>query len=186
MQEDLAAPEARRLSELRNFKILDTPAEQAYEDVVLLASHICGVPIALISLVDEDRQWFKAKVGIDAMQTPRGQAFCAHAILQPEEILEVQDATQDARFVNNPLVTGDPNIRFYAGAPLVTASGAALGTLCVIDSVPRALTTAQAGALKALSRQVMELLSLRHELAAEKLQNKALTLRLQALEKNGR
>ena len=160
---DSAAPvtETLRLLELHGLGILDTPAEQAYDDVVSLAALICDAPIALISLVDEDRQWFKARVGLNEMETPRGAAFCAHAITDPDHVMEVPDALQDPRFVNNPLVTGDPEIRFYAGAPLVTPSGSALGTVCVIDRVPRKLTEVQSNALKALSRQVVQLLALR-------------------------
>lgn len=160
--------EERRLTALRNFQILDTPEEEAYDDIVNLASHICQVPIALISLVDDQRQWFKAKVGLDARETPRDQAFCAHAIQQPSKMMEVEDASLDPRFANNPLVTGAPDIRFYAGVPLVTKTGEALGTVCVIDRVPRTLTMAQAGALQALSRHVMALLGMRKEIATLK------------------
>ncbi len=152
--------EAKRLLELHSLGILDTPPEQAYDDIVRLAAFICDTPIALITLIDEDRQWFKAKHGINPMETPRGIAFCAHAIAEPDHVMEVPNALEDARFVNNPLVTGDPSIRFYAGAPLVTATGAALGTVCVIDQVPRKLSEAQNQALQALSRQVVQLLAL--------------------------
>lgn len=162
MENEAESKQSLRLQALRSYAVLDTPAEQAYDDIVVLASLICGTPIALISLVDEDRQWFKARVGVDAMETPRGQAFCAHAIVNPEQVMEVQDASKDARFAANPLVTGEPGIRFYAGAPLVTPSGSALGTVCVIDCVPRVLTPVMEGALKALSRQVTALLALRH------------------------
>jgi len=154
-----------RLQSLESFRILDSLPEQSYDDIVTLASHICGVPIALISLIDSERQWFKAKVGVEVQQTPREQAFCAHAILNPADIMEVPDATLDPRFANNPLVTGEPGIRFYAGAPLVTPSGSALGTLCIIDRVPRRLTPPMAKALKALARQVVRLLELRRALA---------------------
>ncbi len=153
--------EAQRLLELHSLGILDTPAEQAYDDVVSLAAFICGTPIAMVSLIDEDRQWLKARVGVNLMETPRGIAFCSHAITDPEHVMEIPDTSQDARFANNPLVTGDPGVRFYAGAPLVTPSGAALGTVCVIDRVPRRLTPAQSQALQALSRQVVQLLALR-------------------------
>ncbi|MDT7515863.1 GGDEF domain-containing protein [Rhodoferax mekongensis] len=178
--------EKLRIEDLRSFNILDTPAEQAYDDVVSLASYICDTPIALISLVDEDRQWFKARQGLSAMETPRGQAFCAHAIVEPDKVLEVPDALLDARFLDNPLVTGDPGIRFYAGAPLLTPSGAALGTVCVIDRVPRKLTERQSLALQALSRQVVQLLALRRANAELELVAKAQTLRQQQLENHQR
>ena len=161
----LPADEETRLQALDSFRILDSLPEQSYDDIVTLAAHICGVPVALISLIDSERQWFKAKVGLEVPQTPRELAFCAHAILNPAAIMEVPDATQDPRFAHNPLVTGEPGIRFYAGAPLVTPSGSALGTLCIIDKVPRRLTPAMATALQALARQVVRLLELRRALA---------------------
>ncbi len=153
--------EAERLAELRAYGVLDTLPEQAYDDITYLASQLCDAPIALVSLVDEDRQWFKSRVGIDAAETERDVAFCAHAINDPGELLVVPDAAADDRFAANPLVTDDPSIRFYAGAPLVTGSGNALGTLCVIDTRPRELDEQQAEALRALSRQVMAQLELR-------------------------
>jgi len=161
----LPVDEVTRLQALESFRILDSLPEQSYDDIVTLAAHICDVPVALISLIDSERQWFKAKVGVEVQQTPREQAFCAHAILNPADIMEVPDATLDPRFANNPLVTGEPGIRFYAGAPLVTLSGSALGTLCIIDRVPRRLTPPMAKALKALARQVVRLLELRRALA---------------------
>ncbi len=153
--------EAARLDELRELDILDTLPEATYDSITFLASQICGVPIALVSIVDEDRQWFKSRVGLDVGETHRDLAFCAHAINEPDEIMIVKDASTDERFMANPLVTGDPNIRFYAGAPLVTANGSALGTLCVIDRRPRVLTEDQLASLQALSVQVMALLELR-------------------------
>lgn len=153
--------EAARLAALRAQQVLDSLPEQMFDDIVRVASNVCGTPIALISLVDEDRQWFKAKVGLQASETPRDQAFCAHAILQPDQPFVVPDATQDPRFAQNPLVTGGPDIRMYAGAPIVSHSGHALGTVCVIDQTPRELTADQIDSLQALSRQVSHLLELR-------------------------
>ena len=156
----MSAGEADRLAALRRYKILDTEPERRFDDLALLASQICGTPMALISLVDRDRQWFKARVGVDVPQTPRDIAFCAHAIRQPD-LFVVPDALQDARFRDNPLVLTDPHIRFYAGAPLITADGHALGTICVLDRKPRVLTQAQEAALEALKRQVVSQLELR-------------------------
>ena len=156
----MSAREADRLAALRRYKILDTEPEQRFDDLALLASQICGTPMALISLVDRDRQWFKARVGVDVPQTPRDIAFCAHAIEQPD-LFVVPDALKDARFRDNPLVRAEPRIRFYAGAPLVTTGGNALGTICVLDREPRVLTQAQQDALEALKRQVVAQLDLR-------------------------
>jgi GAF domain-containing protein len=155
--------EAERLKALHQYRILDTKPEQAFDDLTLIASQICGVPIALISLVDEDRQWFKSRVGVEIGETSRSVSFCAHAI-QQQGIFTVADALNDARFRDNPLVKGDPHIRFYAGAPITTQDGYALGTLCVIDYVPRKLTDDQNNALQALQRQVTAQLELRRNL----------------------
>lgn len=152
--------EVERLAALRRYSILDTLPERDFNDLTSLAARICGTPMALVTLVDADRQWFKAKVGTEATETSRDVAFCAHTILQ-SDLLIVQDATLDLRFASNPLVVGPPHIRFYAGAPLITPDGHALGTLCVVDTVPHELTIDQANALRALSRQVMAQLELR-------------------------
>ncbi|RYF78939.1 MAG: sensor domain-containing diguanylate cyclase [Comamonadaceae bacterium] len=163
--------EAQRLAALHRYQVLDTTAEQAYDDVTTLASAVCKAPIALISLIDQDRQWFKSRVGLEASETPRELAFCAHAILQPDAVFEVQDAHLDPRFAGSPLVTGDPGIRFYAGAPLVTADGLAIGTVCVIDREPRELSAFERKALQSLARQVVAQLELRHAMAGLELES---------------
>jgi len=155
--------ERNRLAALRSYRILDTEPEQAFDDLALLASQICGTPIALISLIDAERQWFKARVGVSVHETPRDIAFCTHAI-QQNGLFIVPDASDDARFRDNPLVAAEPNLRFYAGAPLVTTEGHALGALCVIDLQPRTLDHAQLEALEALKRQVVAQLELRRNL----------------------
>jgi len=147
------ADDTERVRALHDLDILDTLPERVYDDLVLLAANICQTPIALISLVDTGRQWFKSKLGLAASETPRDVAFCSHAILEPEQVFSVPDARSDPRFAQNPLVTGDPNVGAYAGAPIVMASGDVLGTLCVIDTVPRTLTAAQHASLQALARQ---------------------------------
>jgi GAF domain-containing protein len=146
--------EEERLLALRRTGLLDSPDETFFDDIARLAAHSCGTPTALVSLVDGTRQWFKARVGMEVRETPRDVAFCAHAILQ-DEIFEVQDALADDRFRDNPLVTEAPGVRFYAGAPLITSEGHALGTVCAIDDHPRQLTAAQREALLALSRLVV-------------------------------
>jgi GAF domain-containing protein len=151
---NISMNDAARLTALQKYAILDSEPEQAFDDLTLLASYVCKTPIALISLIDEDRQWFKSKVGISATQTSRDIAFCSTAIQQPD-VFVVPDALQDERFRTNPLVISEPNIRFYAGAPLINEDGYALGTLCVIDLTPRELGAEQEAALKALSRLVL-------------------------------
>jgi GAF domain-containing protein len=160
MKAPLPSNEAERLAALKAYHVLDTETEQSYDDITTLAAHICNAPTAMISLVDEVRQWFKSKVGADRQQTSRDVAFCAHAIRQNKPFT-VPDATKDRRFADNALVTGEPHIRFYAGIPLINPEGLALGTLCVVDHHPRRLTAEQQKALQALSRQVMALLELR-------------------------
>ena len=152
--------EDERLSALAAYRVVDTAPEAQFDDLASLASRICEAPMAMISLVDRDRQWFKARVGLEITETPREIAFCAHAILG-NEVMIVPDAQADARFAGNPLVTGDPGIRFYAGAPLITEGGQAVGTLCVLDRVPRSLTDEQTAALSTLSREVVARLDLK-------------------------
>ena len=164
MTASLPLTEGARLAALRAHDVLDTAPELAFDDITLLAAEICGVPIAAVSLIDESRQWFKSIVGLDVRETSRDAAFCAHTILQAG-LMMVPDAEADPRFADNPLVTGEPHIRFYAGTPLVTPDGHALGSLCVIDRVPRTLTPAQQAALAALGRQVAGQLALRRVIA---------------------
>lgn len=159
--------EADRLAALFHYRILDTEAEAEFDDFTQLASHITGYPIALISLVDQQRQWFKSRFGLDAPQTPRDISFCGHAI-EGQEVFEITDALQDERFFNNPLVTSNPRIRSYVGAPLLTEDGYAVGTLCVIDREPRKLGEDQKLALQALARQVMRQMDLRLLINREK------------------
>ncbi|MCW2606085.1 MAG: diguanylate phosphodiesterase [Frankiales bacterium] len=152
--------EAARLAVLRSYGVLDTPREARFDELTRLAAELCGTPRALISLVDEDRQWFKSAYGTDDVSTPRDLAFCAHALLRPDEMLVVDDATLDPRFRDNPLVTGAPGLRAYAGTPLVGADGQPLGTLCVLDTEPRRLGDRQLAALQTLGRQVVAQLDL--------------------------
>src|SRR5215472_7684422 len=152
--------EKKRLKVLWQYDVLDTVPEALFDDLTELAACICEAPIALISLVDENRLWFKSKFGTTVKETSRDISFCSHAIHQPDLFI-IPDASKDERFAQNPLVTSDPNIRFYAGAPLITPDGYALGTLCVIDKVPRELRTEQQQALRVLARHVMTQLELR-------------------------
>lgn len=152
--------EEARLQDLYRTGLLDSPQEDEFDDIVKFASSLCNMPISLISLVDTNRQWFKARVGLEAPQTNREISFCSHAILQ-DQLFEVPDATEDDRFYDNPLVTDFPAIRFYAGMPLVTRNGSRLGTLCVIDNTPRTLTTDQKFGLKVLAANIIKITELR-------------------------
>src|SRR6476661_333980 len=155
--------EKARIEALHKYRILDTDPEKAFDDLTILAAHICQTPVALISLIDSERQWFKSRVGIDVTETPREVSFCAVAIQQPNLFI-VPDATKDPRFSTNPFVVSDPKVRFYAGAPFSSSDGHPLGTLCVVDTVPRELTPSQEAALLALSRQVQAQFELRKNL----------------------
>lgn len=198
MQARFPENETARMARLALYQLLDTAGEQVYDDITKLATFVAQTPIALISLVDADRQWFKSKIGLSVSETPREHSFCAHAILDPSHPLNVPDATTDKRFADNPLVTSGPEIRFYYGLPLVAEDGSALGTLCVIDQKPRLLSLEQVTALAALSRQVVFLLEMRlcamqlaeeievlRSLPAEKLANmieiERLTAKLQSM-----
>ena len=165
--------ETERLKKLRRYEILDTLPEQEYDEIVELVAYICYVPISNISLVDSDRQWFKAAVGLDVQQTPRDRAFCAHTILD-DKLMVVHDAAEDERFHDNPLVAIDPRIRFYAGMPLTTPDGYRLGALCAIDLKPRELTERQERALETLARHVINLFELRIKNREVEAKNRAL------------
>ncbi len=156
----LPADEERRLDILREYEILDTAAEKVFDDITAVAAQVCRTPIALLGFMDRDRQWFKSTVGMDVRESNRSLSMCAHAIMH-NEIFLVPDAAADARFADNPMVKGEPYIRFYAGMPLVTPEGCAIGTLCVIDKVPHELEQQQLDKLKALAHSAMMLLEVR-------------------------
>lgn len=170
--------ENERLAALNSYQILDTLPEQGFDEITLIASEICQTPISLVSLIDDDRQWFKSNKGLEVTQTPKELAFCAHAILEPEKVMVVPDAQIDERFADNPLVTGTPQVVFYTGVPLINPDGYALGTLCVIDHKARQLNNAQILALKALANQVVAQLELKKKV------NELNTTRLQLEESN--
>jgi GAF domain-containing protein len=163
MTATMPGTETARLAALNRYAILDTEPEQSFDDLVVLASFVCRTPIATLSLVDDHRQWFKSKVGVEIRETPRDISFCAHAI-QQEELFIVPDALADPRFKDNPLVLGDPHIRFYAGAPLIDEDGYALGTLCVMDRQPRELDDTQKEALRSLRRLALSQIELRRNI----------------------
>ena len=173
--------EQDRLSALRDYGILDTPREQPFEDICRIAAHVCQAPIAVVNLIEDTRQWFKAEVGLGVRETPLDVSICAHAILQPD-LFVVPDTTKDARFNCNPLVTGEPHLRFYAGALLETSDGLPLGTMCVLDTEPRpeGVTEAQADTLRALAGQVMT--QLEHQRALARLASRESELELLARE----
>jgi diguanylate cyclase (GGDEF)-like protein len=153
--------EAARLDALNAYGVLDTPPEQAYDELTTLAASICRAPIALVSLVDSRRLWFKSRVGFDAIEIAREFGFCSHAILRPDRVFEVLDSLEDPRFMRNPLVAGGARFRFYAGAALITPTGMPIGTLCVLDTVPRRLSSLEHDGLASLARQVVAQLELR-------------------------
>ncbi len=155
--------EAARVAALNRYAILDSEPEQSFDDLVTLAAHICHAPMAMLSLVDDHRQWFKSKLGVQVRETPRETSICAHAI-QQGNLFIVPDTLQDERFNQNPLVTGEPHVRFYAGAPLINEDGFALGTLCVVDREPRELEPDQKEAISALARLALRQMELRMNL----------------------
>jgi len=154
--------ESARLDALKRYGLLDTPSDEVIDGITQVAADLCETPIALISLIDPDRQWFKSRTGLPAQETSRDIAFCTHAIQNPDALMEIEDASLDDRFSDNPLVTGEPHIRFYAGKPLVTPDGFALGTLCVIDTKPRKLTRTQRNGLTRLAKVVTDLFNERY------------------------
>ena len=178
LKPEIPINEQQRLKALKSFNILDSLEEQEYDAITRIAADICNTPMALVSLIDEDRQWFKSHHGIDATETPRDLAFCAHAINTPDSLLLVHDANKDERFFDNPLVTGGPKVQFYAGAPLNTKEGESIGTLCVIDTKPRAkFSEKQQASLKDLANQVMAQFELRRQNIHQRLINEELRIK---------
>ncbi len=173
--------EKKRLESLTGLNILDTLPEREFDEITALASEICGSPIALISLIDGTRQWFKSKIGIDVSETPRELAFCAHAILQ-DEVFVVEDATLDSRFSGNPFVTGPAQVRFYAGVPILSPDGLPIGTMCVIDNKPRQLSASQEKSLQTLSNQITRLFKLRLQIEEIKKSEARLLLKKTAMD----
>lgn len=163
MNSPALSTEAARLTALDRYAILDTDPEESFDDLVILASHVCKTPMALLSLLDDHRQWFKSTVGVQVRETPLELSICAHAIKQ-HDLFIVPDTLQDARFRENPLVLGEPHIRFYAGAPMINEDGFALGTLCVVDRQPRELDAEQKQALKSLGQLALRQMELRRNL----------------------
>lgn len=170
------ANEQLRMEALQRYQILDSSKERSFEDLTTIARAVCGTSMAAVTLVDAERQWFKSIQGTDASELPRSESMCGYAILQPDHVMVVEDAQRDVRFHDNPIVTGAPHVRFYAGAPLISQDGLPMGTLCVFDPQPRQLQPHQADALEALSRQVMLVMELRRF---------ALDIRQQLLEREG-
>jgi GAF domain-containing protein len=172
----------KRLKALRQYDILDSFREQEYDDLTRLAAIICNTPIALISFVDKDRQWFKSAQGLDAKETHRQHSFCSHAVITPDEPFVIEDSRLDDRFKNNPLVTGAPEVVFYAGIPLKSREGYGIGSFCVIDSVPRHLTDVQMEALQILARQASGMLEMRRKEAELVIKNEILELKTAKLD----
>ena len=178
---DYPDDEDERIQKLLKYRILDTDAEELYDDLTAIAAHICGTQTAIISFVDVTKQWFKSRIGIEATEHPREVSFCAHAILQ-SEVMVVPDARKDERFAHNPLVTEEPYIRFYAGAPLVSPEGHAVGTICVLDREPQSLSTQQISMLEAIARQVVSQLEMRlmvQKIQQEKAEKEKMSAELQ-------
>jgi PAS domain S-box-containing protein len=179
-EQSILTIEQQRLAALRSYHIMDTVSETDFDELTELAAAICGTPIALISFVEKDRQWFKSVRGLDIRETNRAESFCTHAINYPDELFQVEDTRKDSRFSDNPFVTGTPNIVFYAGQPLVDSEGLAIGSLCVIDDQARKLTQQQQSALRTLARQIMNQLELRRTVRRLEISESAIRLAMEA------